>query len=829
MRLAVRSLARTIALQFAVILAPIALVLVYQLVSVMGRASEAQAERDALATAQRAQAHYQTFVDGVVDAVDSGRVGSRTREALDDTVSELINLRETGAHDTDLAVIDNLKALAQAVAGDPTLPGLLAHRPAVNAAEADIGALVARHEQLVQRNVADFVDGTTRQQWAVLGASTVSLLVALGSIALLIRGLTTPLNRAVTLAEATAAGHFLDDSPVDTRHDIGGLLRSLVSMRSALGRSFDNLAKSERRLANAQRMATIGDWELDVTTRVVTMSESAAAVLGLDVAALPPGFPVHVIHPEDRPALEQALERVECSGTPFDLDCRVVLADGAIRHVHGHGQAIRGTERAQQLVQGTVQDISARKLAEQQAHYLALHDHLTGLPNRAFFQAHADHALAASVRAQKYFAVLFVDVDGFKRVNDSFGHACGDALLKEVGHRLQSCVRGSDVVCYNGDGGEPMNSTLFRMGGDEFTLLLSSLRQSEDATVVATRIQESLRAPCQVGEHAIPIGASIGIAVAPGDGHDVPTLVKHADIAMYDAKTAGGGRYHFYSSSMQSEVVRRLAFEAELVKALADGQFVLHYQVKVDAATEAVVGVEALVRWHHPTRGLVGPAEFIPAAERMGLIHKLGAWVLHTACRDVKAWHDTGLGSVSVSVNVSAASAAREDIVDEVTAALAISGLDPCALELELTESALMDRTADVIERMRRLKALGVRLSLDDFGTGYSCLAYLPRLPVDTLKVDRSFVQAIGTLDGKALAATIVALAKHLSLRVVAEGIETSTQAATLRAMGCDALQGFLFGRPSPADDVAALIRSRSPRPRSVDPLVAVGTGPGRG
>jgi predicted signal transduction protein with EAL and GGDEF domain len=373
-----------------------------------------------------------------------------------------------------------------------------------------------------------------------------------------------------------------------------------------------------------------------------------------------------------------------------------------------------------------------------------------------------------------------------------------------------------------------MNSTLFRMGGDEFTLLLASLRQPEDAATVAKRIQESLRAPCELGEHAIPIGASIGIAVAPVDGHDVATLVQRADIAMYDAKTTGGGRYHFYSSAMQSEVVRRLAFEAELVTALASQQLVLHYQVKVDAATEAIVGVEALVRWHHPTRGLVGPAEFIPVAERMGLIHRLGAWVLHTACRDVKAWHATGLGAVPASVNVSTASAAREDIVDEVTAALATSGLDPCALELELTESATMDGTPDVLERLRRLKALGVRLSLDDFGTGYSCLAYLPRLPIDTLKVDRSFVREIGTSDGKALAATIVAMAKHLSLHVVAEGVETAEQATTLKAMGCDVLQGFLFSKPLPAADVEALIRSRLSQPTGVEPLVAVGTESGR-
>lgn len=825
--LAVRSLARTITLQFGVILLPIALVLVYQLVTVMGRASEAQAERAALVTARSAQAHFKTFIDGVVDAVDTGQVGSRTRQALDHTVTDLSGLRESDSLDPDLAVVDDLKELARVVAANPTLAGLIPQRPAVNAVRSRIDAIVTRYEQRVQRNVAQFAAVTERQQWTVLGASALSLLAAVASITLLIQGLTGPLNRAVTLAEATAAGRFDDDSPMDTRHDIGGLLESLISMRGALRRSFADLATSEQRLANAQRMAAIGDWELDVTTRALTMSESARAVLGVAAvpADVPPGFPLHVIHPDDRFAVERALADTERTGTPFALDFRVVLAEGVVRHVHGQGQVAPDAQREARPVQGTVQDITARKLAEKQANYLALHDALTGLPNRTFFHSHAEHALAASVRARRYFAVLFVDIDGFKRINDSFGHTCGDAVLQEVGLRLQSCVRASDLVSHGTDEGEATAASLFRMGGDEFTLLLASLKQAEDAAVVAKRIQTSLATPCTVDGHSIAVRASIGIAVAPVDADDMPTLVKRADLAMYQSKAAGGAQYQFYSDSMQSEAARRLALETELFQALADGQFVLHYQVKVDAATEAVTGVEALVRWRHPTRGLVGPGEFIPVAERIGLIDQLGQWVLNTACRDVKAWRDDGLGQVSVAVNVSTGSAAREDFVNEVASALATSGLDPRGLELELTESVMMEGSAAVVDRLRCLKALGVSLSLDDFGTGYSCLAYLQRLPIDTLKIDRSFVKAIDTPNGAALAASIIAMAQHLSLRVVAEGVETADQAAALRAMGCDVLQGFFFGRPAPADDVAALIRSRAPQlePAGVEPSASKG------
>lgn len=823
--LAVRSLARTITLQFGVILLPIALVLVYQLVTVMGRAREAQAEREALLTARTAQEHFKTFLDGVVDAVDTGQVGSRTRQALDATTSELSGLRQSEPLDPDLAVVDDLRTLARGIAADPTVSGLIPQRPAVNAARSRIEAIVARHEQRVQRNVAQFAAVTERQQWTVVGASALSLLAAVASITLLIQGLTGPLNRAVTLAEATAAGRFDDDSPMDTRHDIGGLLESLISMRGALRRSFADLATSEHRLANAQRMAAIGDWELDVTTRALTMSESARVVLGVAAAPadVPQGFPLEVIHPDDRFVVERALADTERTGTPFALDFRVVLADGAVRHVHGQGQVAPDVQRAPRLVQGTVQDITARKLAEKQAQHLALHDALTGLPNRTFFHSHAERALAASLRAQRYLAVLFVDIDGFKRINDSFGHTCGDAVLQEVGVRLQNCVRASDLVSHGTTEGDATDARLFRMGGDEFTVLLASLKQAEDAAVVAKRIQASLVTPCTVDDHSMVVRASIGIAVAPVDADDMPTLVKRADLATYQSKAGGGGQYQFYSDSMQSEAARRLALETELFQALADGQFLLHYQVKIDAATETVVGVEALVRWRHPTRGLVSPGEFIPIAERIGLIDQLGRWVLNTACRDVQAWHDSGLGNVSVAVNVSTGSAAREDFVHDVASALATSGLDPRHLELELTESVMMEGSAAVIDRLRRLKALGVSLSLDDFGTGYSCLAYLQRLPIDALKIDRSFVKAIDTPNGAALAASIVAMAQHLSLRVVAEGVETDDQATALRAMRCDVLQGFLFGRPAPAEDVAALIRSRLPQlePAGFDPRPA--------
>lgn len=819
MQLAIGSLTRTVALQFVAVMAPLALVLVYQLVGVVRYAGEAQVERTALATALRAQRHYKSFLDGVDDGAHIVGAGARSRQALDATIADLRSLRSPPATNLWL-ILDDLETLADTVDTRRVASNLRLDRQKIDVARRRIDALVARHEQRAQQASTRFLRTAERQPWVVSGALATSLLVALASLVLLTRGLVRPLRHAVTLAQATAAGRFDDDAPVQT-HALDGLLGALSTTRAALSRSFASLARSERRLANTQRMATIGDWELVVATQVITMSETAAAVLGLaDRSTVTSGFPLQTIQEDDRPLVARAIENAAHAGTPFDLDFRIVLGDGAVRHVHGQGQALRGADEAPHLVMGTVQDVSARKLADQKAHYLALHDHLTGLPNRTFFQAHADHALAASVRAERHFAVLFVDVDGFKRVNDTFGHAAGDAVLKEVGHRLQSCVRASDVVSSDRGRGEPATSTLFRMGGDEFTLLLASLKSPEDAAVVARRIQVSLRAACVVDGRAIPIDASIGIAVAPGDGDDVSTLMKHADIAMYHSKTGGGGRFQFYSDSMQSEVFQRMAFEAELVTALADGQFILHYQPKVHAKSGAIVGVEALVRWNHPTRGLLGPGEFIPVAERIGLIHQIGEWVLHTACREVKGWHDAGLTPVAVSVNISTGSAAREDIVDQVTTALARSGLGPCFLEVELTESVMMDGAVAVIERMRDLKNLGVKLSLDDFGTGYSCLAYLRRLPVDTLKIDRSFVQALDTPDGMALAATIVAMAKHLSLRVVAEGVETLEQATTLKEMKCDILQGFLFGRPAPPDEVAKLIRWRFSLPWSGDHLV---------
>ena len=814
--LRVRSLSRTIILQFALILAPIALVLLYQMAIDVRRASAANFERQTLVLAQRAQGQYGVFLDGVVDAVDTGRAGPRTLQALDQAriALEALLAADTSAHVRPL--VTDVTSLSRGVAANPAVDALLLLRPAINSLREQMDTLVTEREARVQRNIADFADNTQRQEWVVLIAMCLTLASAVGCIYMLIRGLTNPLNRAVVLAEETAAGDFSLETPVDTRHDIGGLLASLVAMRAKLRTLFQDLARNEARLANAQHIAAIGDWEFDIETRAQTISDSAVAVLGIRDRGLAEGsrgIPLDVVFPDDRQTVEELLNAAEHKGESFGVDFRIVMPDGDVRFVHGQTRVKVDTGGRPQLIQGTVQDITVRKFAEEQVRHLALHDGLTDLPNRTYFTAQAAQALAMATRAKQPLGVLFVDLDGFKRINDSFGHLVGDAVLKDVAGRLQSCVRKTDVVGHAT--ATATENLLFRMGGDEFTVLLTALRDAEDAARVAERILAELAEPCHAGPYEIPLAASIGIAVAPDDGRDVETLLKHADVAMYHAKESGRAQYRFFSQSMQTEAVRRLELEADLLQALALEQFVLHYQPQVEALTRRIVGVEALIRWRHPTRGLIQPGEFIPAAEKAGLIHEIGNWVLRAACAQALAWRESGLADVRVAVNVSSISFTKKDLVANVAAALDASQIDPRCLELEVTESAMMSNVDEVISRMKTLKGIGIRLSIDDFGTGFSSLSYLQRLPLDKLKIDRAFVKDIDTPEGSVLVTTIIAMAKSLNLDIIAEGVETESQFTRLHGLGCQMMQGFLISRPVPAEQITELLHQQTAAPRA--------------
>ncbi|GLR15115.1 hypothetical protein GCM10007907_39050 [Chitinimonas prasina] len=437
-----------------------------------------------------------------------------------------------------------------------------------------------------------------------------------------------------------------------------------------------------------------------------------------------------------------------------------------------------------------IRDISDAKAAQERILHLARFDALTVLPNRAYFRELAEEAIAEAHRHGVHRALLFVDLDHFKTINDSLGHDVGDQLLKEVASRLNDALRAGDAVG--------------RLGGDEFVILLRNLDSGEDASYVASRVLERLARPFVVDEHELVVTPSLGIALYPEDGEDYDTLVRNADAAMYHAKEHGRNTFRFYTADMNARAREILAVENQLRRALERDEFVLHYQPQVAMSSGAIVGVEALIRWRHPERGLIGPMQFIPIAEERGLIGDIGEWVLREACRQNRAWQDEGLPPIEVAVNLSAMQFYRRDLAEDITGILKETGLDARWLALEVTESVIVQDVESTIATLAALKAMGLKLAIDDFGTGYSSLSYLKRFKVDKLKVDRSFVMDIpGDADDSAITRAVVNLARNLGLQVIAEGVETPEQWSFLKQEGCDEVQGYLVSPPLPAIDLA--------------------------
>jgi diguanylate cyclase (GGDEF)-like protein len=448
---------------------------------------------------------------------------------------------------------------------------------------------------------------------------------------------------------------------------------------------------------------------------------------------------------------------------------------------------------------GVARDISERRRAEERIRWLALHDGLTGLPNRGMFGHMLAHTIEAARRHRRGFALLFVDLDRFKTINDSLGHEAGDWLLCEVASRLKATLRASDVVA--------------RLSGDEFVVLLGETDSAEGAAAAARKLLSALLQPLRLREHELRITASIGIARYPEDAADESALLKNADLAMYLAKEAGKNTFRLYDAAARTVAMQRLSIEAQLRQALERGEFSLQFQAKLELASEHIVGVEALLRWHNAELGAVSPAMFIPIAEETGLIVPIGRWVLREACAQSMAWQRAGLPPVSTAVNLSPRQFADPQLVDDIAAVLAETGLPPNLLELEITEGMLMTDTERAIALLAQIKALGVSLAIDDFGTGYSSLAQLKRFPIDTLKVDRSFVRDITCNAGdKAITEAIITLGRKLSLTVVAEGVESGDQMALLREQGCDQMQGYHFSKPLVPEHFAELLRGHRPR-----------------
>jgi diguanylate cyclase (GGDEF)-like protein len=446
--------------------------------------------------------------------------------------------------------------------------------------------------------------------------------------------------------------------------------------------------------------------------------------------------------------------------------------------------------------QAAVALANARML--EQVRELAYYDSLTGLPNRLSYKERLAYALEQASRNQRLVAAFFIDLDHFSRINDTLGHEVGDQLLRHVASRLRSCCRERE------DEVGPALATLApevaRLGGDEFTVIMPGLHDAQDAAKLARRILSSFAQPVRVGTHEIFINASIGIAIYPYDGEDIDTLLMHADTAMYKAKEQGGSSYQTYSKSMTTTALQRMTLENDLRRALERNEFEVHYQPIVDAYTSTVVGAEALLRWRHPELGLLLPSEFIPIAEENGLIVPMGEWILQSACLQNRSWQDAGLPRIRVGVNLSSRQLKRS-LTDTIGRALQISGLEPRYLSLELTESVLVNHQREGTEALHALRAMGLHLAVDDFGTGYSSFSYLKHFPLDTLKIDRSFIREIAIHpDDAAITTAIIAMGHALGLRVIAEGVETEAHLTLLQKQGCDEVQGYLVGRPVPAD-----------------------------
>ncbi len=568
------------------------------------------------------------------------------------------------------------------------------------------------------------------------------------------------------------------------------------------------LIRSESRLELAQRIARIGNWDWNPKTNRFAMSNELCRLVGVrpqDFTGTFEAF-LNLVHPDDRPLVTGALQKLVAQQTPCDIDHRIVLPNGTDFIIHLQAEAVREEEVEEVTVIGTAQDITERKQAERAIHQLAYYDSLTGLANRVLFKDRLSNALSYAARHDQHLATLFIDLDRFKIINDTLGHTVGDLLLTRVAERLSESVRQSDSVSRHADQ-EPTHA-LARLGGDEFTILLTALPQPEDAGRVARRILESLAHPFIIEGHEIFISASIGISIYPSDGSTVEALLKNADTAMYHAKEQGRNNCQFYSSGLNAAAAERLDLENELRRALEREEFVVFYQPKLNIHSRKILGAEALVRWKHPKRGLVPPGVFLNAAIDTGLIRSMDEWVLREACRQVKAWETAGLPAISISANVSNSLFHGRTLPATVSDALRDSGLNPSQLELELTESIAMRDVEASVTMLEGLRTMGVRLSIDDFGTGYSSLSYLQRFPLSRLKIDQSFVRDLLTNENNVkITRAIIAMAHSLNLSVLAEGVETEGQLARLREEGCDEVQGYLFSRPVCAEDFEKLLR----------------------
>jgi len=833
----VQSLKSTIIVHLAAILLPLVALFVFESTEDARRTSDVDRHFRLHGLALEAKERYTAFGNGAADAVDTSELSLPALAALRDARDRTAELaRATRLPELD-RVAGELGAIAEVLDRDRRLPALLALRERIVAQRDPLRRAQADQEASLNNSIRQSIAGSQRERGWMIGVLMVVLVVTVWFVYRMIRYLSRPLGLAVSVADRISEGRPVAESEFDVPFDVGNLVRSLGQMYRSIDRyrnevseyhgglekKISELAESQESLAEAQRLARIGNWHWDTTEPLAHWSDEMYRVLGMGPGACPPHFAnfLALLVPEDRDALRVTFDAVSATPGSHSFECRIKTLEGEERILSGKISSQVAGGKVMRL-HGTIQDVTERKRAEQEIRRLAHFDSLTGLANRKFFGDHLERTVRRARRNGERIAVMFVDLDRFKRINDTLGHAAGDILLNEVARRLNLCVRAGDYLARDGSesgsGGEAAKARIARLGGDEFTVLLDAISHPQDAAKVARRILKEIASPFSLEGGELVVTTSVGISVFPDDAGDAKALLKNADSAMYRSKELGRNTYQFFAKEMNTETFDKLTMEGELRRALEHGQFELHYQPKLDVRGGRVVGVEALVRWRHPKRGMLPPADFIPLAEESGLIVQVGEWVLDAACRQLKDWRGHGLGDVNVAINLASPSLQQPDLVGRVAAVLRQFGVRPEQLTVEATESILLRDAAGTVSTLTQLRGLGVRISIDDFGTGYSSLSYLRRFPIDQLKIDRSFVKEMTeNAHDSAICSAIISLGRGLELEVVAEGVETTRQAHALTLQGCHLMQGYLFGRPAPAEEITPLMQRPVPvLPREV-------------
>jgi len=606
-------------------------------------------------------------------------------------------------------------------------------------------------------------------------------------------------NLAVAMMKCGACDYLLKDiSFLDRLPAVAARALHEAEIRERLRCAEISLRQSEMRLARAQKIARLGSWEWNPGSDEIYLSEELFRIFGLQPGESPRvglKWLFRRIHPFDRPLVRKAFIGASGNCQPFNISYRITSCNEGEVIVNTQGEVEAGEDGQARLISGTTLDITARIQAESEIQHLINYDTLTGLPNRNLLHDRLSLTIAQAHREGHLVAVLSLDLDRFKWINETLGHRAGDRLLQSVAERLSACVRESD--------------TLARLGGDEFVIVLAGVPCVENITLVAKKIQGLVAEPAFIESHEIYSTASIGIAVYPTDGEDSHTLLKHSDLAMYQAKEFDRNNFQYFSAEMNSRARERMMLENSMRKALEREEFFLVYQPQVDVSSGRIIGVEALLRWDHPELGLIGPDKFIYLAEETGIIVPIGEWVMQAACRQNRAWQEQGLPPLRVSVNLSGKQFGQKGLDEMISATLMETGLDPQWLELEITESAIMKNAEVSSTILGKFREMGISLAIDDFGTGYSSLSYLKHFPITRLKIDRSFVEEITTNpDDAAIAEIIIAIAQTFKLSVIAEGVESRAQMEFLASHNCMEMQGYLFSRPVKAEQFAGLLET---------------------